>query len=99
MGEKIKNLRLQRNWTQAQLAKKLGLNKSAISQYEVCFRLPSLQTITKFSHIFNVTTDYLLNLDHNNSEKIKLKGLTQSQINSILTVADEYRKANLKHVE
>ena len=40
-GITLKTLRTQNNYTQVQLAQKLGLTKSVISAYETGLRLPS----------------------------------------------------------
>ena len=40
-GMTLKTLRIQHNFTQVQLAQKLGLTKSVISAYETGLRLPS----------------------------------------------------------
>ena len=45
-GNTLKTLRLQNKFTQAELAKKLGLTKSVISAYENGLRLPSYDVLT-----------------------------------------------------
>lgn len=55
----IKNLRNSKNLTQTDLAKLLGLTKSAISAYENGERQPSHDAIVKMADYFNVTIDYM----------------------------------------
>lgn len=62
-GNNLKTLRLKKNWTQAQLAQKLGITESVISAYETGIRLPSYDILIHIAKIFNVSTDYLLGLD------------------------------------
>lgn len=50
--------------TQVQLAQKLGLTKSVISAYETGRRLPSYDILIHIARIYNVSTDYLLGLEH-----------------------------------
>lgn len=44
-GITLKTLRTQNNYTQVQLAQKLGLTKSVISAYETGLRLPSYDVL------------------------------------------------------
>ena len=62
-GEKVKNLRLERNLTQKQLANMAGVAVSAISSYESGNRYPSYDVLINLAHIFHVSTDYLLGLN------------------------------------
>lgn len=55
----IKNLRTSNNLTQTDLAKLLGVTKSAISAYETGERQPSHDAIVKMADYFNVTIDYI----------------------------------------
>ena len=62
-GNKLKTLRLQEKWTQAQLAQKIGVTKSVISAYETGLRLPSYDVLIHIAKIFKVSTDYLLGVE------------------------------------
>ena len=57
---RLKQLREERNWTQAQLADKLNCAMSSIAMYENESRKPSLEVLVKLSEIFNCSIDYLL---------------------------------------
>ena len=59
-GKILRELRNDRNWSQKQLADKLGISDSQVAHYETEDRLPSLQVIINASRVFGVTTDYLL---------------------------------------
>lgn len=59
-GDRLKNLRKGRNWTQSDLGKKLNVTKASISGYENDTRSPDKETLVKIANIFNVSTDYLL---------------------------------------
>lgn len=59
-GYRLKNLRLDNNMTQADLAKKLNLTPKAISFYENDQREPDNLIIEKLSKLFGVSTDYLI---------------------------------------
>ena len=61
LGEKLRHLRVQRNMSQAELARQLGLARQAfISNLESGRKYPGLDTIVKISEFFRISTDYLL---------------------------------------
>lgn len=57
---KIKELRLERGYSMEQLAHKIGIGKSSISQYESNQRTPSTDTQEALADLFNVDVDYLM---------------------------------------
>lgn len=57
---RLKELRENRNLTQAELAKLLKVSPSAIGMYEQGRRDPDSSTLKKLSVLFNVSVDYLL---------------------------------------
>ncbi|MDK2902447.1 MAG: hypothetical protein PWQ93_366 [Clostridiales bacterium] len=59
-GEKLKELRIKRNYTQRELAQKLNMSQSSIAMYERNQRIPDPLTLKKIAEFFNVTIDYLL---------------------------------------
>ena len=81
LGKNLKELRLRKNWTQAQLAGQLGVTKSVVSAYETGVRLPSYDILIHAARIFNVSTDYLLGLEH--KCEIDLSGLTNDEITAL----------------
>ncbi|EOS7908187.1 helix-turn-helix domain-containing protein [Enterococcus hirae] len=60
LKDKIKELRKQHGWTQAELAKKLSVSQQTIGSWEVGRAEPNSDALTKLAQLFNVTTDYLL---------------------------------------
>lgn len=59
IGKQLKSLRIEKNYTQSDLAKKLHLTPKAISFYENNQREPDIDTLYKIAEIFNVSIDYL----------------------------------------
>lgn len=59
----IKKLRLERGWTQAELAKELPLNKKSIKNWESDLSKPSVDSIISLAEAFCVSTDYLLGIE------------------------------------
>lgn len=60
LGERIKELRKHYNWTQQDLAEKLGVTSASISSWESGTRRPDFETLDNLCDIFKVTLDYLL---------------------------------------
>ncbi|WP_113673719.1 helix-turn-helix domain-containing protein [Vallitalea guaymasensis] len=59
LGAKIKELRLNKELLQRELATILGCSEKAISSYERNYRTPDVNTLNKISAYFNVSVDYL----------------------------------------
>ncbi len=60
INEKIKLLREQKGWTQIELADKLGVSKSSVSQWESGMKEPRMGMIQKIADIFGVTKSYII---------------------------------------
>ncbi|GEM_PF-612257 len=56
----IRKYRLQKGWTQGQLAEKLYVVPTAVGMWETGKRKPDIITLKKLAQIFNCTTDDLL---------------------------------------
>jgi len=61
MGQtRIRELREEKELTQKQLGKEMGVALNTISNWERGTREPDIATIIKLAEFFEVTTDYLL---------------------------------------
>ena len=60
-NEKIKNIRINSNLTQEEMAKKLYVSRSTIAKWEQDRGLPSVDLLYKISETFNIKIDDLLN--------------------------------------
>ena len=87
-GEKIKKLRLEKDWTQEYVASKLNISVPALSRYESgTYEPKSLSMISDFAKLYNVTTDYLLGLEldytdeMDNQEIIPVLGIVKAGYN------------------
>ena len=63
IGERIRNLRKEKNITQEQLASKLGVKRAVISKYENESVNINVNTLEKISSILGVTPSYLIGYD------------------------------------
>lgn len=78
VADRIKSLREQKNLTQAELAKRLGITRSSVNAWEMGISVPSTQYIVELAGIFKVSTDYLLGVE--SSASISVSGLTEKDI-------------------
>ena len=62
MNERLKQLRLEKGVKQEEVARIIGITKSAYSNYEQGIREPSFEILIKLCKYFDVTADYLLGL-------------------------------------
>lgn len=92
LGDKLRDLRNERNLSQAQLAKRIGVTSSTIALYETGERLPSLPRLIALSRSLGVTTDYLLGVSRQKDCFLDIAGLTQKQIESLEAIVENYRE-------
>lgn len=59
-SQRLKQLRLDKHLTQAQVAARVGVTASMVSSYETDIRLPSFEVMVRLADLFGVTVDYLL---------------------------------------
>ncbi|WP_424349222.1 helix-turn-helix domain-containing protein [Latilactobacillus sp. 5-91] len=64
---RLKTLRNEHSWTQADLAQRINVSPKTIGTWERGTREPPIETITKLSDIFEVSSDYLLGKTENKS--------------------------------
>lgn len=61
IGARVERLRMERGWTQEELADKIFVRREALKNKELGLRPFSLDEACKLSTLFNVTIDYLVN--------------------------------------
>jgi len=106
LGKKIAYLRKKNKLSQGELADAIGVTRGGISMYERDQREPDLAIIIKFSRLFNVSVDYLvdntapqtLELSSNFYESNfgPLENLTDDDFLVIKTLIDHLNKKNSK---
>jgi transcriptional regulator with XRE-family HTH domain len=60
LGERIKSLRKQKGYSQAELGKLVGLSYAQIGRYETKGMQPSADALKKIADLLGVSPDYLL---------------------------------------
>jgi transcriptional regulator with XRE-family HTH domain len=72
LGERIKRLRQERGWSQAQLGQKLGVHQKQVSGYERDIHVPSTDLLIRISEAFDVTLDYLVSGGQAGSPRVEV---------------------------
>lgn len=78
LGERLRQVRKEKNMSMDELGKKLNLGISTISQYENSKRKPNVEVLNALADFFNVSVDYLLGRtdDPHRAEKRVIKEKT-----------------------
>ena len=91
-GQKLRELRKQKNLTQKQLAELIGVKNSIISFYELGDRFPSPEIVIKLAAALNTSTDYLLGVEKGRS--ININGLSDEDEKAVRILVDLLRSKN-----
>ncbi len=59
-ADRLKSLRQSKNINLTQLGNSIGCNKAALSNFENCYKKPSLNMILSIANYFDVSIDYLV---------------------------------------
>ena len=90
IAERIKMLRENKQLSQSDLSKRLGITRSSIKAWEMGISTPSTTYLVELSQIFHVSIDYLLGLDKNVS--LDITGLDTEQVRILTDLAEHFRK-------
>lgn len=88
--ERIKDLRQARGWTQAELARRMGITRNGINSWKQGLSMPSPGPLVELSRIFLVSTDYLLGVER--LETINVTGLDERDVALLAELADRLRQ-------
>lgn len=86
IAERIAALRRQSGLTQSQLAKRLGISRSAVNAWEMGISCPSVLYLMELADIFHVTTDYILCRDV--GAVLVMEGLAPDEQEVLIRMAD-----------
>lgn len=93
VADKIRHLREQNGFTQAELAKKLGITRSSVNAWEMGISVPSTQYVVELAGIFKVSTDYLLSVK--STSTVNVDGLDEKDVQLVNSVIMHLREKNL----
>ena len=74
LSVRLKQLRLDKQLRQEQVARLVGVSKGAISAYETDIRQPSYDVLIRLANLYRVSVDYLLG--RTNDRTLDISGLT-----------------------
>lgn len=105
LGKKIKQLRMEKNWSQDEFAFHANIDGRQVSRYENDKVVPSVEVIIKIAKAFNVSTDFLLletaerrALDNNLSRvaqrAMQVKTLSEEDEKSLIHLIDAIEAKN-----
>lgn len=99
IGQRIKQLRVERDYTQEQLANLLNIkiSKSAIGMYELDNREPDKETLEAIADFFNVDMDYLYGKSDYRNKHEWLNSLNQESEN--ISTVEEFTEQKQKFVD
>ena len=94
IAEKIKRLREARGWSQAELARRLGVTRNGANSWEQGLSMPSPACLVELARVFSVSTDYLLGIE--NLDSVNVTGLSDREIALLTDMADMLRNKGEK---
>lgn len=89
LGQRICELRTAIGWSQVDLARKLGVVKQTVSNWENENIQPSIEMLMRLAKLFNVTTDHLLGLD--SIPRLSVEGLPSNVVAHLSQLIEDYR--------
>lgn len=92
ISERIKNLREQYNYSQSDLADKLGIARTSVLAWENQTSAPAMKHIVELAKLFRVSTDYLLEVESRRT--LSLDGLTEDEISIICSLLNYFDTKN-----
>jgi len=71
-GDNLRELRKKKNISQETIGKLCGVAKNTVSNWENNINKPDIELVKIIAHFFGVSTDYLLGVDNDKIEKLKI---------------------------
>ena len=100
IGNKIKEYRKINNWTQTDLAEKIGIGKTTIGNYEKGYRSPKKDTMFDIANVFGVSIDDLFPPIHKADTPTASPDLLTQQItDTVLQLTPDNKKIVLRTSE
>ena len=94
MKTRIKELRTEKNFTQTQLAERIGANQTMLSKIETGASIPDALLLVELSRLFKVSTDYILYLSAERSNADSLLAENMYNLKKYQRLISIYQKMN-----
>ena len=99
LGKRIQELRKEHNWSQTELANKVGVSKSQINRYENKQVSPPADILNTMAELFNTSVDFLINGHTGQKAQATLKNnLLLNQFKDIQLLPDDEQKTVIKFI-
>jgi transcriptional regulator with XRE-family HTH domain len=92
LSEKIRILRLERKWSQRELARQSGITHNQIAKYERGESLPGTEALKKLGEVLRVTSDYLIEMPEEQDAVVMDKEL-KTYMKAIEKMPEDYKNA------
>ena len=89
-GYRLRELRLSKQMTQAQVAKRLNRSKTTISGYENNIKTPSIDVLVRLANLYGVTSDYILG--KKKKKMLVIDGLTENEERILKALINEFNQ-------
>lgn len=97
IGSKISQCRKRAGISQEKLAEQLNISRQAVSRWETGEAMPDIEKVVRLSHIFGVSTDYLL-LDEQEEAVSPHQSTSESTDNGVPSTAVLERRRRFRIV-
>lgn len=88
--DRLRCLREQQEFSQADVCQRLGISSSSYSRYECGTNEPNLETLKKLAMLFDCTVDYLLKVDGSVADTDKVVDLSDFILNGKYTIFSKF---------
>ena len=89
LGQRICEMRTSFGWSQVELARRLGVAKQAVSNWENDNIQPSIEMLVRLAKLFSTSTDYLLGLEK--TPRLSVDGLPIHVVAHVAQLIEDYR--------
>jgi transcriptional regulator with XRE-family HTH domain len=98
ISEKIKKLRTAKNWSQEELARRIGVAQQYISKYESGKTKPSYKILQKLAYVLEEPVEYLITPENPESNDLKVNDQELLNLLARLEHLDAQDLITVKHV-
>jgi len=96
MGDRLRELRLRKKLSQEEVARHIGITRSAYSHYEINNRQPVYETLIKLSVFFQVSLDYMIGGEPMREEQMTADTLEVIQLFNVMS--KDQRKKSIRRM-
>jgi transcriptional regulator with XRE-family HTH domain len=94
IDKRLQELREANKLSQAELAKRLGISRTAVSAWELGVSKPHIEHLAELSRIFNVTADYILDMKRDTIDVTDLNDTERRIVVDLVNSLRTYKKTN-----